>query len=376
MSEPTITHRPLKATPSLSAAVDAALVAGERRRRRQFMIMATMVGVLVLTATVGMSIGAVPVPVGQVWSIIWQHSTQSASAATDLGVDSIIWQIRFPRVVLGALIGAGLAVLGVVVQAMVRNPLADPYILGVESGASAGAVAVIFYGGAFSSNVITPTVGGFLGAMGTLFLVFALARSNGRVSAVRLLLVGVSLSYALAGFTSFVLYSTRDPAAQGAVLFWILGGLGGAEWERIPVVVGALAIGLGCIWYYARPLNALAVGDESASALGIDPDKLRVRLFVICSLVVATIVANVGPIGFVGLVVPHVARLLIGADHRRVILASFLLGATYLVAVDIVARTIFAPSEIPIGVVTAMLGTPFFLWLIRRRGAAALKEAA
>lgn len=376
MSQINSTRLSSTAAPTPDAKVQEALAAGERLRFRHTAMIVIMVVALALAASLGMASGSVSVPFGEVWSIVWQHVAHPATVAPGLGIDTIIWQIRFPRVVLGALVGAGLAVLGVVVQAMVRNPLADPYILGVESGASAGAVAVVFYGGAFSAGPITPAVGGFIGAISTLFLVFALARSGGRVSAVRLLLVGVSLSYALSGFTSFVLYSTRDPAAQGAILFWILGGLGGAEWSRIPVVAGALLVGIVCIWYYARSLNALAVGDESASALGMAPDKLRVRLFVVCSLAVAMIVATAGPIGFVGLVVPHVARMLVGADHRRVIPAALLLGAAYLVAVDIVARTVFAPSEIPIGVVTAMLGTPFFLWLIRRRGSSALKEAA
>ena len=362
----------------LSVAAQEALATGERLRARHLVALAVMIGALVLAATLAMSIGAVSVPFDEVWRIIWSHLTQAGGAVVSVGADSIIWEIRIPRVILGGLVGAGLAVLGVAVQAMVRNPLADPYILGVESGASAGAVAVIYYAGvlAVTTSGVAPVIGAFVGALATIALVFGLSRSNGRVSAIRLLLVGVSLSYALSGFTSFVLYSTRDFGAQAAIMFWMLGGLGVADWSRLPVITVTLVIGLGYLWYQARELNALSLGDDTATALGLDPNLLRTRLFIICSLVVAAIVSTVGPIGFVGLVVPHISRLLIGADHRRVIPASLILGATYLIGVDIVARSLFAPSEIPVGVVTAMLGTPFFLWLIRRRGSSALKESA
>lgn len=362
------------ATPLSADAMDA-VAAGTRLRRRFRYGMVGLVAVFVVAATMGMSFGAVSVPFGDVWSIVWHHVRHGTASSRGLGPDTIIWQIRLPRVLLGALIGGGLSVIGVTVQAMVRNPLADPYVLGVESGASAGAVAVIFLAmHGSSAGGVSPAVGGFAGALGTLLLVFALARRDGKVSSIRLLLVGVSLSYALSGLTSFFLYSTRDPAAQGQILFWILGGLGGAKWSRLPLVLGALVVGLGAVWYYSRQLNAMAVGDESAAALGMNPDRLRTKLLLVTSLVVAVMVSVAGPIGFVGLVVPHVGRMFFGADHRRLIPASVLLGAIYLVLVDVVARVLFRPSEVPIGVMTALLGTPFFLWLIRRRGGGALKD--
>lgn len=360
---------------SVSHAVADVLVAGVRLRRRYQLSLIGLSCLLILAATIGMSIGAVGVPFGDVWSIIGQHLHLSNAAPTDRGVDIIVWQIRAPRVVLSALVGAGLAVIGVAVQAMVRNPLADPYVLGVESGAAAGAVAVIFFGGALGKGILSPAIGAFAGATLTLILVFTLARQGGRVSSLRLLLVGVSLSFALSGVTTFMQYATHDPAAQQAILFWLIGGLGGAVWSQIPLMAGVLAVGALVIWYYARQLNAMAVGDESAMALGMNPDQLRTRLFVVLSLVVAGAVSMVGPIGFIGLVVPHVARLIVGAEHRRVIPITLLLGAVYLVLVDVVARWIVAPSEIPVGVLTAILGTPFFIWLIRRRDALAVRDA-
>jgi len=351
------------------------IAADKHLSRRYALSMLGLTGVLILVATIGMSIGAVSVPFREVWSIIGQHIMQGPANAETLGLDAIIWQIRAPRVVLGALVGAGLAVLGVAVQAMVRNPLADPYILGVESGAAAGAVAVIFFGGTMGAGILTPALGGFIGALVTLFLVFTLARQGGRVSSIRLLLVGVSLSFALSGITMFMQYATHDFAAQQAILFWLIGGLGGAEWTKIPLMTAVLVFATGFALYHARHLNALAIGDESATSLGMNPDQLRVRLFVALSLVVAVAVSMVGPIGFIGLVVPHVARLLVGAEHRRVIPVAFVLGATYLVGVDVLGRWLMAPSEIPVGVLTAILGTPFFIWLIRRRDALAIRDA-
>lgn len=363
-------------TTPLASTLSAAdvLTADQRLRRRYTLSLVGLIGLLLLAATLGMAIGAVSVPFSEVWSIIGRHLIQPTSNVGAPGTDTIIWQIRAPRVVLGALVGAGLAIIGVAVQAMVRNPLADPYILGVESGAAAGAVAVIFFGGSFGKGIISPALGSFAGALLTLTLVFSLARQGGRVSSIRLLLVGVSLSFAFSGLTTFMQYATRDLAAQAAILFWLIGGLGGADWTKVPLLAAVLAIASAFAWYYARQLNILAIGDESATALGTNPDQLRIRLFVVLSLVVAVAVSMVGPIGFVGLVVPHVARLLVGAEHRRVLPVALLLGAIYLVSVDTAARWLLAPSEIPVGVLTAILGTPFFIWLIRRRDALAIQE--
>lgn len=361
--------------PVATDAVATVLAEGRRRRRRYVVSLMVMCGAVIAAAALALSAGSVTVPLGEVWSTIGRHLTGTVDNGGVAG-DVIIWEIRFPRVVMAALVGAGLAALGVVVQAMVRNPLADPYVLGIENGAAAGAVAVIYFAGPFAATLITPTIGAFFGAMGTMLLVFALARSGGRVSSIRLLLVGVSLAFGLSGFTSFVLYSSKDPATQAQVLFWILGSLGGVTWAQVPLVLATVAIGSGLFWFYSRRLNALALGDQSAQALGMDPDRLRIILFVICSVMIAAIVSTVGPIGFVGLIIPHVARMFVGADHRRVIPASLLLGAAYLVLVDIVSRVIFAPSEVPIGVMTAMLGTPFFLWLLRTRGSRFLMDAS
>jgi iron complex transport system permease protein len=351
-------------TATQSAAGDA-LVVDARRRRIQRWSLAGLVVLLVVACGAALTFGAVGLPVGEVWSTVASHLTGGESPST---TDAIVWEVRAPRVLLALVVGAALALVGVTVQALVRNPLADPYVLGVESGAAAAAVMVTYLGRvAAVSSPFGPTVAAFGGAVLTLVLVFALARSRGRVSPMRLLLVGVALSYAFSGLTSFVLFASPDPGAQSQVLFWILGGLGGATWSQIPWAMGLLLVTYVVVRYHARALNALALGDSTAQAVGLDPDRLRVRLLVVSSLSVAVVVSLAGPIGFVGLVVPHVGRLLFGADHRTLTSASLLIGAIYLVLVDLACRTLFAPSEIPIGVMTAILGTPFFLWLIRHR---------
>lgn len=356
-----------------SSATTQILRESQRIRQRYVLIMCVSVIMLIIVSTIAISIGAVAVSFRDVWHIITSH-IQGIPSTVFRGTDTIIWEIRTPRVVLSALVGGSLAVVGVAVQAMVRNPLADPYILGVAPGAAAGAVAVIFFGGVARGSLIQPALGGFVGAILALILVFTLARQHGRLSSIRLLLVGVSLSYALSGITTFMQYATHDPAGQAAILFWLIGGLGGADWSKIPFMAVVLAVSALVIWYHARALNALAVGDEAALAVGLNPDQLRLRLFLVLSLVTAVAVSMVGPIGFVGLVVPHIARLIVGAEHRRVIPLALITGSIYLTSVDIVARTVVAPSELPVGILTAMLGTPFFIWLIRRRDSQPIKE--
>ena len=350
-------------------AVESSLLEWRRRRRSYVVTMAVMAGVLVLGAAAGLSLGAVTVPLVDVWTIVGDHLRGAGDAARSVTGDVIIWQIRAPRVVLAMLVGAGLAVVGVAVQAMVRNPLADPYVLGVESGAAAGAVAVIYFLGPFSVSLLSPSLGAFLAALATMALVFALARSGGRVSSLRLLLVGVALSYGLSSFTSFVLYSSHDPAAQQQVMFWMLGSLGGATWSQVPFVLGVVVAGAACYWWWSRRLNALALGESQASHLGVNVVLVKRTAIVLTALAVGSLVAATGLIGFIGLVAPHAIRLACGPDHRIVLPGAALLGAALMVIADALSRTVVAPADLPIGVLTAALGAPFFLaLLLRRRG--------
>jgi iron complex transport system permease protein len=280
---------------------------------------------------------------------------------------AIVWQVRLPRVVLGMLVGAGLAVCGVALQAMVRNVLADPYLLGINSGASSGAAAAILFGAGAGFGQYALSGSAFLGALAASLLVFLIARSGGRVTSIRLLLAGVAVGYALYAATSFLIFASGSAEGSRSVMFWLLGSLGLARWDAL-LAVAALVIGgtTGYLTVTGRRLDVLAVGDETAHTLGVSPDRFRLRLLVIVSLCVGVLVSASGSIGFVGLVVPHLARRIVGAPHARVVPVSALLGAIMLVWADVVARVLLAPQEIPIGIITALLGAPFLLVLIRR----------
>jgi len=322
---------------------------------------------LVLSTLLSVSVGAVAVPVDTSFKVIANHLGIADFSLTWTPVqDQIIWDFRFPRTVLAVLVGSGLAVVGAVLQAVVRNPLADPFLLGVSSGASLGAVLVLVYGSAVLGG-LSLSAAAFLGALAALALVYMLSRRAGRITPARLLLAGVSLAYLFQAAYSYVLLQAQTGRAAQAVLFWLLGSLGGARWNMIPIPAAAVAVGLVVLTVQHRPLNALLVGEETAIGLGVSVNRFRGQLFVATSLLVGVLVAVSGAVAFVGLIVPHVARLLVGADHRRVLPTCALLGAVFLQVVDLAARTLAAPTELPLSIVTALFGVPFFLWLLRRR---------
>jgi iron complex transport system permease protein len=286
--------------------------------------------------------------------------------------ETVIWSVRLPRALLGFVVGGGLAVAGAALQGLFRNPLADPAILGVSSGASLGAVLAI-YTGLSARAVWALPLGSFAGAAANALLVFAIAarRGRGRVFTGTLLLVGVALSSLAIAFTMFTLsaaLSSYDVGRQ--IMFWLLGGLEGRTWDHLLLGAPAVFLGGAAILAQARELDALLLGELAAVSVGVDVPRVRVRVVVAVALVVGACVAVTGPIGFVGLIVPHVLRLVAGAGHRTLVPLTFVGGGVFVVGADIVARTMLAPSEIPVGIVTAALGTPFFLaLLVRREGA-------
>ncbi|MEU9731619.1 iron ABC transporter permease [Streptomyces sp. NPDC048002] len=312
---------------------------------------------------VAISIGAVNVPVGQVWSIVVHHVT-GQGATSDPATDQIVWNFRTPRVALAALVGAGLAVTGAVLQTLVSNPLADPIVLGFSYGASLGAVLVITLGGAALGG-IGVSGAAFVGALAAGVLVFALGRRAGRLAPTRLVLAGVAVGYVLLSATSFVQLQAT-PTELRTVMFWMLGSVAGAQWSQLPAVTVVVITCTALLTLFGKRLNALLAGDESATALGVDVNRLRALLLVISALLTGTVIAVAGSIGFVGLMIPHLVRLTLGADHRRLLPLTALLGAVYLVLVDLLSRTVNRPNELPLGILTALLGAPFFLWLLRR----------
>ncbi|EME16454.1 FecCD family ABC transporter permease [Rhodococcus triatomae] len=321
-----------------------------------------MVLALVLITVLAVCIGAADVAAADVVGVVWAH-VPGTDWTVDPILDRIVWDLRLPRVVLACVAGTGLALAGAVLQAVVRNPIADPYVLGVGAGASLGAVLVMSVG-AGAAVVGVPTAA-FLGALAALAAVLVLGRRAGTLVPVRMVLSGVAIGYLLSAATSYVQLRT-DPTQLSGVLFWLLGSVSGASWSELAVPLVAVAAGTAVLFAYARPLNALSLGDESAATVGVDVRRTRWILLVVASLLTGVVVAVAGGIGFVGLLVPHAVRLLVGADHRRLLPASALTGAVFLVAVDLAARTLDAPNELPLGIITAVLGAPFFLWLMRR----------
>lgn len=340
-------------------------------RPRVAVLLGALAAALVVSLTWSITLGPADISAAAVWAIA--GSELAARLGLPVSVEAsahhnIVWMIRLPRVLLAALVGAGLAVVGVTMQAMVRNPLADPYLLGVSSGASVGAVSVLAWGALGFAGAHALPLGAFLGALGACVLVYLLAHANGRLLAPRLILGGVAIGYFLAGVTSLITLTAEQRELARSVLTWLLGSLAGAQWRNLGLPALALAIGIGWLRLQARALNALLGGDETAATLGVDTTRVRRGLFLVVSLLTGAMVAVSGAIGFIGLMIPHVARMLVGAEHRRVLPVAALIGAIFLVWVDALARTVFMPVEVPVGVITALLGGPFFVWLLCRQG--------
>ncbi|WP_201452833.1 FecCD family ABC transporter permease [Streptomyces sp. HM190] len=325
---------------------------------------------LVLAGSVvcGVGLGAAGIAWADVVRFLWAGGTGGSVRAADVAAYTIVWEIRLPRVVLGAVVGAGLAAVGVAVQAMVRNALADPFVLGISSGAAVGANAVILLGAFAGLGVWALSVSAFGSALLAMALVYGVARSGTGLTPLRLVLTGTALAYGFEAVTTVMVFGAARGEAARAAMMWLLGSLGGATWAQVPIA--AATVVAGWIWLRARAeaLNALAMGDETSAALGVRPERLRRELFVVTAAVTGTVVAVSGAVGFVGLMVPHVVRMVVGADHRRVLAVAPLVGAVLLVWADVLSRLLLAPAELPVGVITAVVGVPVFLLLMRRGG--------
>lgn len=335
----------------------------EPRRRLSFWpLVAVLLLALAASAVASLVAGSERIAVGEVVGAVRDRLTGAPPGRWDV----IVWDLRMPRAVLAVVVGAGLAVAGAVMQTLVRNPLADPYLLGISSGASVGATAVLTSGALAGLGVHALSGGAALGALGAAVLVYAVAAAQGGLTPLRLVLAGVVLSSALSAVASFLVFLSDDNRAATAVLFWTLGSVGGATWERswLPALVVALLVAV--LLALHRWLDALAAGPDTAAALGVPVARLRTGLFVGLALLVGVLVAVSGGIGFVGLIVPHAVRLLVGARHRVVLPVAALLGGLFLLWVDVAARLVVQPQEIPLGVVTGVVGAPLFLLLLGR----------
>ncbi|MGW2014475.1 FecCD family ABC transporter permease [Streptomyces sp. NPDC001927] len=280
-------------------------------------------------------------------------------------VDSLIWDLRLPRVLMAALVGASLAVCGAVLQAVTRNALADPYLLGVSSGASTGAVTVVVLG--VGASTLGVTGGALAGALLSFGLLLLLLRRTG-LDSVRIVLTGVVVGQLFTALTSLVLMASADADTTRAVTHWLLGSMAPARWDTVVVCAIVTPLGLAAAWLCAYALDGLAFGTDTAASLGIGVRRTRMFLLVVTAALTAVAVATVGAIGFVGLIVPHGVRFLVGPLHRVLLPYAALAGAVFLVWTDALARIAFAPREVPVGVITALLGVPLFLLVLRKRG--------
>lgn len=319
-----------------------------------------------MSSLVAVSVGAVSISRAEIWAIFLELLGLPNDVDISPVRKDILLNLRMPRVILAGAVGAALSSAGAVFQGIFRNPMADAYVIGISSGAALGAVVSMLFG-------ISATLGGlgsvpifaFLGGGLTLFLVYHMARVGNEIPVMPLLLAGIALSSFLSAVVSLLTYFADDRLHQ--VIFWIMGGLGGATWLKVKIMVPYAILGFTCVYIFSRDLNAMLFGEEAARNLGIDTEKTKKILLGGSSLLVAAAVSVSGIIGFVGLIVPHFIRLLSGPDHRRLLPASAFLGASLLIVTDTLARTIIAPRELPVGILTSLLGTPLFVFLLKKR---------
>jgi len=317
---------------------------------------------LVVSIGAGVGIGELAIPPATTF-----HAITNRLGWSDLPLDkiheSVIWDYRLSRALVASLCGAGLALCGAILQSLLRNPLAEPYVLGISAGASTGAVSVIVLG--IGAGAVTLSGGAFAGALAAFLFVVILA-SGARGGADRTILAGVAASQLFNALTSYIVSTSANAQQARDVMFWLLGSFGGVRWPEFQLVLVIVLIGLAICLYYARALDAFTFGDDAASSLGIAVGRVRIILFATTAMLTATIVSMVGSIGFVGLVVPHVARYLVGPLHLRLLPACVAIGAVFMVLADIVSRIIIPQQVLPIGVVTALIGVPFFSVILYR----------
>lgn len=338
------------------------------KSRTIVLISAVMLILLLISAILAINIGAVDLKPSDIFSILsnrifkreifevtWKNSTES-----------IVWNMRFPKVIVAGCVGAGLSLAGIFMQALTRNPLADPYILGISSGASTGAVMSLLIGTAPFLGSISLHLGAFLGAMTTSVLVFIIGGRGIKGSTTRLVLVGTAISAMFSALTDLIIFLTPDSKAVTSALFWMIGSFAGVDWGDVMPALLALTVGILIAVLSRKELDALLMGEELAKNYGVNVPAVKILLIGVSALLTGIMVSMSGSIGFVGLVIPHVSRQLMGATHRKMLPVALLSGAIFMIWADVIARVCVRPEELPVGVVTALVGAPFFLTMLRK----------
>ncbi|AIE82271.1 FecCD family ABC transporter permease [Actinotignum schaalii] len=332
-------------------------------RRARFLLLIVLTALLGISVVLGIALGATNIPLSSIFS-----SLRDMFAGVESGVEQqVITGIRLPRVLLGLATGAGLAICGLITQSLLRNPLGDPYILGISSGASTGAALVIVLG---SSHAILAslgiTVGAFLGALLAMICVGFLASAGGRITPARIIFAGMAVNYFFSALTSLITVMAKNAAGAKSVVFWMLGSLTSASWNDVRIATTCTALAFALFFLMGRRVDVLNLGDDCARSLGTNPRTYRALLISIVAFTVAVLVSLTGAIGFIGLVIPHLAKLLVGSTTRNTLPVALLAGGILVVVADLCARLIIRPAELPIGILTALVGTPMLMALIKK----------
>ncbi|PIE41099.1 MAG: ABC transporter permease [Gammaproteobacteria bacterium] len=338
-----------------------------REWRNYYLILLGLTGLLILSLLISLGFGSVYLELDTIWRIVWYKLTGIQVGEWSLASERIVWMIRAPRIIFTVLVGAGLAVVGAVMQAVVRNRMADPYLLGLTSGASTGASVVILLGLSALLGEWALSMGAFLGALLAFFMVFLFSRANGRMTAGNLILAGIAISYLFSSITGLLTYMAKEHELR-EVTVWLLGSVAGGKWNNILLPSIVVPAGFVYLFFQSRKLNAISMGEETSVSLGLDSSRFRKQIFLVTSAMVGVLVALSGSIGFVGLMIPHFIRLFIGNDHKKLLPLCLVAGGLFLVWADVIARTILSPMELPIGIITSMCGAPFFIWLLQKKG--------
>ncbi len=342
------------------------MLASTVTRRRYIGWLVLSILALALVCALAVTVGPADVSLHEVVGSIAGHIGLPIGADVPPLTDSIVWELRLPRILTAAAVGAGLALSGAVMQSVTRNPLADPYLLGLSSGASLGAVCVVILGVGFALPAAA-----FLGALAALFATLSIARVGGTITPARAVLSGLAIAQLAAAGTSFIIFWSAKGDSYREILNWLLGSVAGSSWETVAIsVIALVVVGAGIVLAATR-LDAFAFGDTAAASLGINVNATRWALLGVVALLTGAMVAVSGSIGFVGLILPHLVRGLSGPGHRRLLPMVAVFGSLFLVVADTLARTIFDPRELPVGIITAIIGVPVFILLIKRRGSAA-----
>lgn len=339
------------------------------RKTDYIFICLLLIVILIISLFWALSIGSVKIPLESIYFTIMTQlqSTTSIDAIGKGPVHDIVWLLRLPRLVLAGIVGAGLATCGVIMQAIVKNPLADPYILGISSGASLGATAAILLGIGISLGENFVGIAAFIGAFAISLGVVFIANLGGKANSMKLLLAGMALSAVCGAFSSFIVYFANNKEGMQTIAFWLMGSLSGARWDNIFVIGHIVFISILFFWTQSRILNLMLLGDEVAITLGRDLHMYRQAYLLVSSLIVGFVVYSAGMVGFVGLIIPHVVRMLVGTDHKKMIPISALVGAIFLIVADGLCRVIIPKTELPIGILISLIGAPCFVYLMIKK---------